>query len=144
MINGEIKRKRLVFSVQLCYRTKAKEGTTPSTWIISSTVEIIHFEGTGLNDLCLNKSFILTEGKLLDGEKGLAYWCMPAILHFFLFIIILSFFSIFVIFDSFSLLFFLSQCLPMKRCCDSFLVVTIAVLPPTAHGKGPLYTVCCD
>ena len=34
-------------------------------------------------------SLYSTEGKFLEGEKGLAYWCMPAILHslflFFLF-----------------------------------------------------------
>jgi len=62
LINGKIKRKRLVYRVQLCYRTKAKEGTTPSTWIILFVVEIIHFEGTGLNGLCPNKSFILNRG----------------------------------------------------------------------------------
>ena len=62
LINGEIKRKRLVYRVQLCYRTKAKEGTTPSTGTILSAAEIIHFEGTGLNGLCPNKSFILNRG----------------------------------------------------------------------------------
>ena len=61
LINDEIKRKMLVCRVQLCYRTKVKEGTTPSTWITSSVVEIIHFEGTDLNDLCPNKSFILNK-----------------------------------------------------------------------------------
>ena len=62
LINNEIKRKMLVYNVQLCYRTKAKEGTTPSTWITSSTAEIPHFERTGLNGLCLNKSFIFNRG----------------------------------------------------------------------------------
>ena len=62
LINSKIKRKRLVCRVQLCYRTKAKEGTTPSTWITSSTTEFIHFAGTGLNGLCPNKSFILNKG----------------------------------------------------------------------------------
>ena len=59
LINSEIKRKRLVCCVQLGYRTKAKEGTTPSTWITSSAAEIIHFKGIGLNGSCPNKSFIL-------------------------------------------------------------------------------------
>ena len=44
-------------------------------------MEITHFEGIGLNGLCPNESFFLTEGRLLEGEKGLAYWCTPAILH---------------------------------------------------------------
>ena len=58
LINGEIKRKRLVCRVQLYYKTKAKEGITPSTWITSSIAEIIQCKGTGLNGLCPNKSFI--------------------------------------------------------------------------------------
>ena len=62
LINGKIKRKRLVYHVQLCYRTKAKEGTTPSMWITSSAAEIIHFARMGLNGLCPNKSFILDKG----------------------------------------------------------------------------------
>ena len=61
LINYEIRRKRLVCRIQLCYRTKAKEGTTPLTWITLSTAEIIHFKGTGLNGLCPNKSFILNK-----------------------------------------------------------------------------------
>ena len=52
LLNSEIKRKMLVCHVQLCYRTKAKEGITPSTWITSSTSKIIHFERTGPNGLC--------------------------------------------------------------------------------------------
>ena len=39
-----------------------------------------------------------TEGRLLNGEKGLAYWCMPAILHS---ISLHSLFSPFCYFDSF-------------------------------------------
>ena len=62
LINGEIKRKRFICHVLLCYKTKAKEGTTLLMWITSSAVEIIHFEGTGLNGLCPNKSFILNSG----------------------------------------------------------------------------------
>ena len=31
LINGEIKRNKLVCRVQLCYKTKAKKGTTSST-----------------------------------------------------------------------------------------------------------------
>ena len=58
LINRKIKRKRLVCRVQLYYKTKAKEGITLSTWITSSIAEIIQFEGTGLNGLCPNKSFI--------------------------------------------------------------------------------------
>ena len=61
LINSKIKRKRLVCRIQLCYTTKAKEGTTPLTWITLSAAEIIHFKGTGLNDLCPNKSFILNK-----------------------------------------------------------------------------------
>ena len=62
LINSEIKRKMLIYNVQLCYRTKAKERTTPSTWITSSTAEITHFKRTGLDGLCLNKSFIFNRG----------------------------------------------------------------------------------
>jgi len=61
--NKEVK--RLVCRVQLCYGAKAKEGTTSSTWITSQdnpVVEIIHFEGMGLNGLCLNEFFILNRG----------------------------------------------------------------------------------
>ena len=35
-------------------------------------------------------SLSLTEGRLLEGEMRLAYWCMPAILHF-LFLLLLFF-----------------------------------------------------
>ena len=73
MINDEIKRKKLVYRVQLCYRTKAKERTTPSTWITSSAIEIIHFEGTGLQVCAQINPLSLTEGMNLEGEKGLAY-----------------------------------------------------------------------
>ena len=62
LINGKIKRKRLVRRVQLCYETKAKEGTTPLTWITSSTTKIIHFAEMGLNCSCPKKSFILDRG----------------------------------------------------------------------------------
>ena len=61
-INSEIKRKSLVYCIQLCYRTNTKEGTTSSMWITSQenlVVEIIHFKGTDLNGLCPNKFFIL-------------------------------------------------------------------------------------
>ena len=52
------------------------------------------------------------KGRLLEGEKRLAYWCMLAILHF-LFLIFL--FSLcFVILIIFPLLFFLSLCLLMQ------------------------------
>ena len=47
LINSEIKRKRLVCRVQLCYKTNTKKGTTSSMWIISKenpAVEIIHFK----------------------------------------------------------------------------------------------------
>ena len=59
LINGEIKSNKLVCRVQLCYRTKAKKGTTSSTWITLFAAEIIHFMGTSLNGLCPNKSFII-------------------------------------------------------------------------------------
>jgi len=44
-------------------------------------MKITRSEGMGLNGLYPNESFSLTEGRLLEGEKGLAYWCMLAILH---------------------------------------------------------------
>ena len=46
-----------------------------------------------------------TEGRLLEGENGLAYWCVPAILYSkFLFLILFSFFSLFFFyFNSFPL-----------------------------------------
>ena len=34
-INSEIKRKKLVCRIQLCYKTNTKEGTTSSMWITS-------------------------------------------------------------------------------------------------------------
>ena len=51
-------------------------------WIISQegpAVEITHFEKMSLNNLCPRNPKSLIEGRLLEGEKGLAYWCMPAI-----------------------------------------------------------------
>ena len=56
---------RLVYCVQLCYGTKTKEGTTSSMWVTlqeDPAVEIIYFEGTGLNGLYPNKSLILHRG----------------------------------------------------------------------------------
>ena len=44
-------------------------------------MEITHSRGIGLNGLCPNESFFLTEGRFLEREKGLAYWCMSVILH---------------------------------------------------------------
>ena len=64
-INNEIKRKSLVYCIQLCYRTNTKEETTSSMWITlqeNLVVEIIHFEGMSLNGLCPNKSFIFNKG----------------------------------------------------------------------------------
>ena len=65
-MSNEIKEgKRLVCRVQLCYKTKTREGTTSSTWVTlkeDHIVEIIHFEGMSLNGLCPNKSFILNRG----------------------------------------------------------------------------------
>jgi len=64
-------------------------------WVTSQedpTVEIIHFEGTGLNGLCPNEFFILTEGRLLEGEKEIAYWYMLAVLHSLFLFLILCFF----------------------------------------------------
>jgi len=56
------KNERSIYRVQLYYGARAKEGTTSSTWVTSQddpAIEIIHFEGTGLNGLCPNKFFIL-------------------------------------------------------------------------------------
>ena len=55
-------------------------------------------------------SLFLTEGRLLEGEKELAYWCMPAILYSLFFFI--SLFTPFWYFDSFPPLFsfFLKTC----------------------------------
>ena len=46
-----------------------------------------------------------TEGRLLEGEKGLAYWCMLAIQHSLFFLLILSFPPLCFVTFSFSLLF---------------------------------------
>ena len=40
-------------------------------------MEITHFERMCVDDLSLN-FLILSRGRLLEGEKGLAYWYMPA------------------------------------------------------------------
>ena len=55
-------------------------------------------------------SLFLTEGRLLEGEKELAYWCMLAILYSLFFLI--SLFTPFWYFDSFTPLFsfFLKTC----------------------------------
>ena len=45
-------------------------------WIISQegpAVEITHFEKMSLNNLCPRNPKSLIEGRLLEGEKGLAY-----------------------------------------------------------------------
>ena len=55
----------------------------------------------------------LTEGRLLEGEKGLAYWCMPAFLHSLFLFLILFFFPPFCYFYPFSLL---SLCLSAYSC----------------------------
>ena len=56
-------------------------------------------------------SLSLIEGRVLEGEKELAYWCMPAILHSLFFHLILS--SLFCHFFFLFPFFFLSYCLPM-------------------------------
>ena len=65
-------------SVTFDYATglRPRTKTTSSTWVTSQddpTMEITHFEGMGLNGLCLNESFFLTKGRLLEREKGLVY-----------------------------------------------------------------------
>ena len=46
-----------------------------------------------------------TDGRLLEGEKRLAYWCTLVILHSVFFFLILSFFSVFLLFLIHSLFF---------------------------------------
>ena len=72
----KLKNERSVCHIWLCYGAKVKEETTSSTWVTSQddlAMEITHSKGMGLNGLCPNESFFLTEGRLLEGEKGLAY-----------------------------------------------------------------------
>ena len=82
-----------------------------------------------------------TEGRLLEVENRLAYWCMSAIQHF-----LFPFLSLFSLFCySFPLFsFFLNACScggtrmvrdsPRGFYCDD----------ATMHDEGPLYIVCRD
>ena len=129
-INSEIKRKRLGCCVQLCYRTNTKKGTTSSTWITlqeNPTIEIIHFKGTNLNDLCPRKFFILNRGWAFRGREEISL--LVHVCHSTFSISLLSLFSPFCYFDSFStpILSFLTLTrvvLWWKWCYDSLLVIT--------------------
>ena len=74
----------------------------------------------------------LTEGRLLEGEKGLAYWCMPTFLHSLFLFLILFFFLHFVTFIlspsflSFSVL--TRVVLWWRWCCNSLIVVATVVM----------------
>ena len=72
----ELKNERSVCHVLLCYGGRPKEETTSPMWVTSQddpATKITLSEGMGLNGLYPNESFSLTEGRLLEGEKGLAY-----------------------------------------------------------------------
>ena len=89
--------------------------------------------------------FSLTEGRLLEGEKGLVYWCMPAILHslFLLFRFSLCFCH-FNSFPSHSYSFFLALVFYGE---GGAVILSLWLLPLpwfTVHGKDPLYTACRD
>ena len=51
--------------------------------------------------LVQTNSLSLTEVRLLEGKKGLAYWCMSAILHSLFLFFLFSFCFILFYFDSF-------------------------------------------
>ena len=58
----------------------------------------------------------LTDGRLLEGEKRLAYWCMPAILYSLFFLShSLSIFSRFCYSDSFPLFSLVLACVVLWR-----------------------------
>ena len=120
---------RSVCRVQLYYGTKAKEGTISSTRMTSQdnpVVEIIHFERTSLNGLCLIKFFILNRGWAFREREGISLLvhAYHSTLYFF------SLFSLFCYFDSFLTIF--SSFLMLAHvvlwrwwCCNSLLVVAI-------------------
>ena len=88
----------------------------------------------------------LTDGRLLEGEKRLAYWCMPAIfLSLFFLSHSLSIFSRFCYSDSFPLFSLVLACVVLWWWwyCDSLLVV-FCCGDVAMHDKDPLYTVCHD
>ena len=137
----------MICCVQLYYKVEAKDGTISLTRITSQenpAVEIIHFGRTGLNGLCPNKFFILNRGRLLEGEKWLVYWCMPAILHSVSFLFSLCFVTLIL---SHSFLFFLNV-----YSCGVMVMVVLWFSPSdcycshddTMHDKGPLYIAWCD
>ena len=129
-----IKRKRLDYHVQLCYRTNTKEGTTSSMQITSQenpAIEIIHFEGTDLNGLCPNKFFILNRGQAFRRREWISLLVHTC--HSTLSISLLSPFSLFCYLDSFptpilSFLAFTRLVLWRRWCRDSFLVITTVAM----------------
>ena len=134
----------MICCVQLYYKVEAKDGTISLTRITSQdnpAIEIIHFGRTGLNGLCPNKFFILNRGRLLEGEKWLVYWYMPAILHSvsFLFSPVLSLWFFPTIFFSFLML--AHVVLWWWWCCDFFIVVAIvhSFLPYCARREPFIY-----
>ena len=92
-------------------------------------------------------SLSLTEGRLLEGEKGLAYQCMLAILHFVFppdsFFPSSLFCYFFVLFPVF---FFFISFLVLTHVVYSDVVIFShgSYYPHTMHDKGPLYTACRD
>ena len=74
----------------------------------------------------------LTEGRLLEGEKGLAYWCMPTFLHSLFLLLILFFFLHFVTFilSPFFLSFLVLTRVVLwwRWCCNSLMVVATVVM----------------
>ena len=129
---------------------KTKEGTTSSTWTTSQenpVVEIIHLERTSLNFYAQTNHLSLTEGRLLEGEKGLAYlvhvcystfsiFFLPGPLLLFCFCYLNSFHSF--------LSFLVRTRVVWWWCCNSLLLVTIVVMILLCTARPPFYTTCRD
>ena len=69
------RRKGSIRHAKLCYRTKTKEGTISSMWIISQedpAVEINHFEGNGPEWLVLKRTLLMAILEAQVGRRSLA------------------------------------------------------------------------
>ena len=87
-----------------------------------------------------------TKGRLLKGEKGLAYWCMSAILYSLFFLLILSFILLCFVTYSFFLFSFFSFLMLTHVAYSDVVILSCGSYCPSllVHGKGPLYTTYRD
>ena len=91
---------------KLCYKIETKKGTISSMRIISQK-EISCFEGTGLNGLCPEESFVFDREQDFRGREGinlLVHACHSMLSVFSLFLIPLFFSILFFFFYPFSVL----------------------------------------